>query len=137
MLVVLRIGVAIGEAGSVPASVSLIADYYPPERRATAMSTWGLALPAGLMLGYGGTGWLAELLGWRISFAVVGCTGLVLAPIVLAMLAEPRRGRFEAGSVAPAPAPPLLASIGILWRTRAFRYVVIARACSTASANIR
>ena len=126
MLVILRIGVAIGEAGSVPSSVSIIADYYPPERRATAMSTWGLALPAGLMMGYGGTGWLAELLGWRITFAVVGCAGLVLAPIVLALIAEPRRGRFEAGSLAPAPAPPLFASLGILWRTRAFRYVVAA-----------
>lgn len=126
MLVVLRIGVAIGEAGSVPASVSLIADYYPPQRRATAMSTWGLALPAGLMLGYAGTGWLAESLGWRMAFALVGGTGVVLAPIVLTILREPRRGRFETGSIAPAPAPPLLTSISILWRTRAFRYVVIA-----------
>lgn len=125
MLVLLRIGVAVGEAGSVPASVSLIADYYPPQRRATALSTWGLALPAGLMLGYAATGWLAETLGWRVSFAVVGCTGLVLAPIVLAMIKDPARGRFEVSGTVPPP-PPLLASLGILWRTRAFRYVVMA-----------
>jgi predicted MFS family arabinose efflux permease len=126
MLVLLRIGVAIGEAGSVPASVSLIADYYPPQRRATAMSTWGLALPAGLMAGYAGTGWLAEMLGWRLAFAVVGGVGLVLAPLVMAMLAEPRRGTFEIAGTALPPPPPLFASLGILWRTRAFRYVVIA-----------
>ena len=38
-LLFFRVGVAIGEAGSVPASVSLIADSYAPERRATALST--------------------------------------------------------------------------------------------------
>lgn len=126
MLVLFRIGVAIGEAGSVPASVSLIADYYPPQRRATAMSTWGLALPAGLMAGYAGSGWLAEVLGWRLAFAVVGGAGLVLAPLVLAMLAEPRRGGFEVSGAPPPPAPPLFDSLRLLWGTRAFRYVVIA-----------
>ena len=35
---------------------AIIADLYPPERRATALSTWGLALPAGLLLGYAATG---------------------------------------------------------------------------------
>src|SRR3712207_5488596 len=45
-----RMGVAIGEAGSVPASVSLIADYYPAEQRAGALATWGLALPVGLLI---------------------------------------------------------------------------------------
>jgi len=65
-LVFFRIGVAIGESGSVPASVSLLADYYPPQRRATAMSLWGLALPVGLMLGYSATGWLAGINAVRI-----------------------------------------------------------------------
>jgi predicted MFS family arabinose efflux permease len=125
MLVVLRIGVAIGEAGSVPASVSLIADYYPPHRRATAMSTWGLALPAGLMVGYAGAGWLGALLGWRLAFAVIGGAGLLLAPIILAILAEPKRG--SADTAAPlAPALPIGASLGVLWRAKGFRYVVIA-----------
>ena len=113
MLVVLRIGVAIGEAGSVPGSLSLIADYYPPRRRATAMSTWGLALPAGLMVGYAGTGWLAGTAGWRITFAVVGCG---------AWCSRRRPGdcspsRNAAGSrrAFACPAPPLFASIGVLW----------------------
>ncbi len=49
MLVGFRIGVAIGEAGSIPASQSIIADYYPAHRRATALAIWGLSLPVGLM----------------------------------------------------------------------------------------
>jgi MFS family permease len=114
-LLFFRVGVAIGEAGSVPASVSLIADSYAPERRATAMSTWGLALPIGLMIGYVCTGWLAEHLGWRLAFAVVGGVGVLLGPIVFAMIKEPARGRFEAGSAQGIvePPPPLAQAVRI------------------------
>lgn len=123
-LVFFRIGVAIGESGSVPASVSLIADYYPPGRRATAMSTWGLALPVGLMLGYSAIGWLAGALGWRWSFAVVGAVGLALAPIAMALIKEPPRGRFEQGKP-QTPSLSIAASLTFLWREKAFRYVVL------------
>lgn len=127
-LLFFRVGVAIGEAGSVPASVSLIADSYAPERRATAMSTWGLALPIGLMIGYVCTGWLAEHLGWRLAFAVVGGVGVVLGPLILAMIKEPPRGRFESGSargVVEVP-PPLNQALRALWRNQVFRYTVAA-----------
>jgi len=124
-LVFFRIGVAIGESGSVPASVSLLADYYPPQRRATAMSVWGLALPVGLMLGYSATGWLAGEVGWRFTFAIVGATGLVLAPVALALIKEPPRGRFEADGTRSEQAS-VGASLAFLWREKAFRYVVIA-----------
>lgn len=127
-LLFFRVGVAIGEAGSVPASVSLIADSYAPERRATALSTWGLALPIGLMIGYVCTGWLAEHLGWRLAFAVVGGVGVLLGPIVFAMIKEPPRGRFETGSPQGVvePPPPLGAALRILWDNRVFRYTVAA-----------
>ncbi|TAK99445.1 MAG: MFS transporter [Rhodospirillaceae bacterium] len=124
-LVFFRIGVAIGEAGSVPASVSLLADYYPPTHRATAMAAWGLALPVGLMLGYGATGWLASTIGWRLSFAVIGAAGLLLAPLALALIKEPSRGRFEAAGTRVGTVP-LRAALVFLWREKAFRYVVLA-----------
>jgi predicted MFS family arabinose efflux permease len=100
MLVFFRIGVALGEAGSIPASHSMIADYYPPERRATALGIWGLALPIGVMLGYLSGGWLAQAIDWRAALWIIGGIGVVLAPIVLMMLREPVRGRYDAG---PAP----------------------------------
>lgn len=124
-LVFFRIGVAIGEAGSVPASVSLLADYYPPARRGTAMAAWGLALPVGLMLGYSVTGWLAATVGWRLAFAIVGMAGLLLAPVALALIKEPRRGRFEAAGTRVGTVP-VGAALTFLWREKAFRYVVLA-----------
>lgn len=125
MLVIFRIGVAVGEAGSVPASVSLLSDNYPPVRRATAMSTWGLALPIGLTLGYSVTGWLADAFGWRYAFAIVGVAGMVLVPLVYVFLTEPPRGRYDAPEDIAMDTPPLLESLATLWHIKGFRYVVL------------
>ncbi len=92
-LVFFRIGVALGEAGSIPATHSMLADYYPPERRATALAIWGLALPIGVMLGYLSGGWLAQAIDWRAALWIVGGVGVLLAPLILALLREPERGR--------------------------------------------
>lgn len=124
-LLFFRIGVAIGEAGSVPASVSLIADRYPAEKRATAMSTWGLALPIGLMIGYMSIGWLSETLGWRLAFAMVGVVGVVLGPIVFWMIKEPPRVRKEVvPGAASEPQLSLNQAVHALWNNKAFRYTV-------------
>jgi len=120
-----RIGVAIGEAGGVPASVSLIADYYPPERRASAVSTWGLALPVGLLFGFSATGWLAEAVGWRSTFMIVGGIGVVLAPIVFFLIVEPQRGRFESTPQSMEAPPPLQQSLLLLWRNKPFRFMIL------------
>jgi MFS family permease len=116
-LAVARFGVGVGEASANPAAFSLIADYYPPERRATAMALYqtGLYVGSGLGLGIGGlvvARWdLAwgnappfGLHGWQVAFFVVGLPGLLLAPLV-ATLAEPVRGRLD-GVPAPNAAHP-------------------------------
>lgn len=121
-----RIGVAIGEAGSVPASVSLIADYYPAERRASALAVWGLALPVGLLVGYASTGWLASAVGWREAFFIVGGIGVILAPVLFAMIKEPPRGQSDAADIALAPPPPLGEALRLFWRNRAYRFIVMA-----------
>lgn len=128
-LALFRIGVAIGEAGSVPASVSLIADYYPPQRRAMALSIWGLALPIGLLVGYASIGALATAIGWRAAFAVVGGVGLLLAPLIYSIIGEPVRGGLDGMAVVPDATDrplPLGQALRLLWNTPAYRWVVIA-----------
>lgn len=120
-----RIGVAIGEAGGVPASVSLIADYYPPEQRASAVATWGLALPVGLLFGFSATGWLADVVGWRSTFMIVGGIGVVLAPIIYLLIVEPQRGRFEKTTQPTEAPPPLRQSLLLLWKNKPFRYIIL------------
>src|SRR5210317_1307743 len=90
-----RVGVGVGEAGCSPPAHSMIADYYPPEQRSTAMGVYTIGISAGIMTAYLAGGWVAQNIGWREAFFVVGVPGLLLAAIVRFTLVEPRRGASE------------------------------------------
>ncbi len=90
-----RVGVGIGEAGCSPPAHSMIADYFPPKQRSTAMGFYTLGISAGIMLAYLGGGWVAQNMGWRVAFFVVGIPGLLLAAVVRFTLREPQRGQSE------------------------------------------
>ncbi|MAL11025.1 MAG: MFS transporter [Maricaulis sp.] len=114
-LLLMRVGVGIGEAGGSPPSHSLISDYFPANKRAGAMSVYSLGIPIGSVLGilFGGIGyhavtqWYAEngapdwlvMLGagepWRAPFLLVGIPGILLAVIVKLTIKEPPRGRYD------------------------------------------
>lgn len=94
-LALARIGVGIGEAGCSPPAHSIIADLYPPEERSTAMGIYTLGIPIGIMLAYLGGGWVAQNIGWRQAFVLVGAPGLVMAFVVRFTLKEPVRGMSE------------------------------------------
>ena len=94
-----RIGVGIGEAGCSPPAHSMVSDYFPPERRATALGIYALGIPIGAGLGYLAGGWLQEWYGWRRSFMIVGIPGIFMALFVRAFLREPPRGHFDPKSV--------------------------------------
>jgi predicted MFS family arabinose efflux permease len=90
-LLVLRMGVGIGEAAGAPPSHSLLSDYFPPEKRATALSLFGMGVYGGTMFGYFAAGWLGETFGWRMAFVAVGLPGLALAALVGTTVREPAR----------------------------------------------
>lgn len=89
-LVLARVGVGIGEAGAIPPSQSLLADYYPPQRRAKALGFLLMSSMVGYMLGLVLGGWVAQHYGWRMAFIVVGLPGLALAVLAGMVLHEPR-----------------------------------------------
>src|SRR5262245_13308183 len=107
-LALARIGVGIGEASAAPAAFSLLSDYFPPARRATALAVYssGIYLGAGLGLMIGGqivARWDAAfpdatgpfgLRGWQVAFFAVGVPGLLLA-LWVRTLREPARGAQE------------------------------------------
>ena len=90
-LLLLRVGVGVGEAGCSPPAHSLISDYFPPRRRASALSIYAFGIPLGTMLGAAAGGWLAKSYGWRVAFIVVGAAGT-----------DPRRRHPAAGPRAEA-----------------------------------
>lgn len=95
-LLAARIGVGIGEAGCTPPAHSMISDTFPPARRASAISIYSLGVPLGTLFGLAFGGILADQLGWKAAFWVVGAPGVLLALLAWRTLHEPVRGAFDA-----------------------------------------
>lgn len=124
-LLLARVGVGIGEAGCSPPAHSILSDYYPPERRGTAFAIYALGIPLGTAFGFLFGGWMAEALGWRSAFLLVGLPGVALALVVRLTLREPPRGLSEARSDA-GPAPEPMAVMRAMWRLATFRHLAAA-----------
>ena len=121
-LAAFRFGVGVGEAGCAPSAQSLIADYFPPNKRSSALSVYAFGIPLGGMIGSIAGGWIAEHMSWRIAFFIVGLPGLVLAGIARTLLREPPRGMSEAAGAAgqTGAAPSLMDVARKLFRNRSF-----------------
>jgi MFS family permease len=89
-----RACVGVGESAYSTITPSLIADYFPPHRRATALGVFQAAIPMGFALGFVIGGVLAHFFGWRAAFMIVGVPGLLTAVLVW-RLREPRRGASD------------------------------------------
>ncbi len=127
ILVVARIGTAIGEAGGNPPSQSLISDYFAPGKRATALSIYAMGATLGQMMGNLIGGWGNDLLGWRETFILAGVPGLVVALLVFATVKEPPRGISDQTppKLGSASAPSFFAVVAYLWQRRSFRHMSV------------
>jgi MFS family permease len=92
-LLLLRVGVGIGEAGCNPCSHSMIADAFGPQQRSRALSVYQLGATVGTTVGAMTAGVLADLVGWRMAFVVVGAPGLLLAAAIKVFARDPPRVR--------------------------------------------
>jgi MFS transporter, Spinster family, sphingosine-1-phosphate transporter len=84
----------IGEAGYAPSSLSLLGDYFPRSNRGRVLSFWSAGTLIGAAIGFTLGGLIADTLGWRWSFYVVGIPGLICALLAWRMT-EPERGTFD------------------------------------------
>ena len=102
-----RVGVGIGEAALSPAAYSFISDYFPPERRARAISAYAMGpyLGSGLALIIGGQvieassrmgplviDGLGAFAPWQVVFFAVGLPGVAIALLFLLIREPERRG---------------------------------------------
>lgn len=90
-LLLARIGVGIGEAACVPPSHSVISDYFPADRRASALSIYALGIPIGSGIAAIGGGWLTQTFDWRSAFWLLGAPGLLAALLLKLSVREPPR----------------------------------------------
>ena len=124
-MLLLRMGVGVGEAALSPAAYSLITDYFPPQRLATAISVYsmGIYIGSGLSFLMGGIAvryaatqemWTLPIVGamrpWQLIFFLVGLPGLLLVPLLFTVR-EPEARRARAGAAA-VPMRQVFAYIG-------------------------
>lgn len=132
-LVFFRMLVGVGEAGVNPSSHSILADYYPPEKRASAMSMLSVGASLGQILGLVAGGLIGQYFGWRVALFTLGVPGLVLALFVFKYLKLPARGQSDRAdphlrleTAQQAPAPSLLEVAAFMWGSLAMRHMLIA-----------
>ena len=82
------------EAFCGPPAFSLIVDYFPPEVRTTANAIYAFGIYLGLMLS-NTIILMIKHVGWRWTYAITGFIGMAIAIIVLFVVKDPIRGRFE------------------------------------------
>lgn len=85
-LALTRVGVAVGEAGSTPAAHAYVARNFAPQRRAAPLAVLTFAIPLASAASLIGGGLLADNLGWRTAFVVMGAVSVVFAPLVLLLV---------------------------------------------------
>jgi predicted MFS family arabinose efflux permease len=121
-----RLGVGVGEAGGVAPSYALIADYFPPQKRARALAIFSLGIPLGLAAGTLIGAYLAWWINWRAAFLVMGIAGLILAPVMLIFVRDlPRQDRPAAGEMTLFQAFPIIARKPTFW------LMAVAASCSS------
>lgn len=96
-LALTRVGVAVGEAGSTPAAHAYVARNFVPEKRSAPLAVITMSIPLASAASLLGGGLLAESMGWRAAFVVMGGISVLLAPLVL----------WVVGSRQTLPTPPV------------------------------
>lgn len=121
LLALTRFGVAIGEAGAIPAGHALIARKIRPERRGLAIGLFAMGIPLGTMVGFAAGGAIGDTLGWRTALIGAGAVGGLIALLTF----------FVTGSTPTLPRTatnnePFLQSSRRLLASPAFRWLFIA-----------
>jgi predicted MFS family arabinose efflux permease len=124
-LALARVGVGVGEAAGSPPAHSLISDYFPPERRATALAIYGTGIYVGAALAFALGGRIVQSFDWRTVFLAVGLPGIPLALLVRLTVREPPRGLSEGARGAEAQVP-FREVVRYLFARRTFVWLVTA-----------
>lgn len=133
-LLLIRIGVAVGEAGCIPPAFSLMSDYFTRAERPRAFAIYAIGGALSFVVGFFGAGWLNELYGWRVTFMLLASPGVVLAALALFTLKEPRRMdasqkaaylTWSEATTQCAARPTLKEVCVTLWTNSTFRHLLL------------
>lgn len=117
-----RVLLGIAESAYLPAAIALIADHHPPASRGSAMGLHLCGLNLGLVAGGALAGYVGELYGWRVSFVVLGLSGLALAGVASRVLVDSATRTLLRTS---RPAVPARDHFLVLLRTPTYLIIVL------------
>ncbi|HEV8507551.1 MAG TPA: MFS transporter [Chitinophagaceae bacterium] len=125
-LLLARIGVGVGEAGGSPPAHAMISDYFPPEKRSTALSMYSTGIYFGLLTGFLMGGYLNQHLGWRTAFLVVGIPGVIFSVLFYTSVREPRKGATDVNDAPATRSQSVGKVLKQLYSTNTFVYLALA-----------
>ncbi len=129
-LLTARIGVGVGEAVGLPSTSSVISDYFPPEKRASAISVSMLSPPVGAFIGAAGGSLIAHNYGWQMALFCAAIPGFILAIALHLFVEEPTRGQHDAVATTD-EVPPMLRVIGRYFSWPTMRHMLIGSAIAS------
>ena len=91
---VARFSLGIGEAGSFPASIKAVAEWFPKRERALATGLFNSGTNVGAIVTPLVVPWLTYRFGWRMAFIATGALGLVWVGAWLALYSRPEESKF-------------------------------------------
>ena len=122
-----RIAAAVGEAGCMPPTYSLVGDYFPgPAERTRAIAIYWLGNPLASLISFAAGGWLSQVYGWRGTFFLLGVPGLLLAILVKLTLVDPRAPKAASSLEPGRQLPPLTRVLAVLWHQPSSRHLTLA-----------
>jgi predicted MFS family arabinose efflux permease len=132
-LLMARVGVGVGEAGGSPPAHAMISDYFPPGKRATALSFYSTGIYIGILVGFLMGGYLNQQLGWRIAFFVLGIPGILFSLLFYATVKEPRRGATDLTNALANEPLSLREVLKLLYSKKTFVHLALATGLHTFS----
>jgi len=123
-LLLARIGVGVGEAGGSPPAHAMISDYFPPKKRATALSFYSSGIYIGVLVGFLMGGYLNQSLGWRTAFFVLGLPGVIFSLLFYFSVKEPRRGATD--EILSTETHSFVQVLKLLYAKKTFVYLALA-----------
>jgi len=141
MLLLMRMIIAVAEAPVTSASLSLLADTYPIERRSFAIScyTSGATFAAIIALTLGA--YWVEQYGWRHTFFIISAPALLISFLFFFIMREPRRGQYDEEITTLDPPEQTIEltgfreSIKSLLKRKDYRLLIISSAIASLGAN--
>ena len=125
-LLLARIGVGVGEAGGSPPAHAMISDYFPPEKRSTALSVYSTGIYIGVLIGFLMGGYLNQHLGWRTAFFVLGAPGLIFSLLFYVTVKEPKKGATDSITAIAGETHSFRTVLKLLFSNRVFVFLAMA-----------